>query len=154
MKFLILKISSCFFLLVAIYFGFAFLFNHYFIRINLTNSVPYTLFFTTKKEQPEKGDYVTFYHKNYPKKLVKKVIGIEGDTVKIEGSQMSVCGEIVGDMIEVSQTGYRPSPLREKAIPEGYFFVKGDHLQSFDSRYEEFGLLKKENVLEVLWPIF
>jgi signal peptidase I len=38
------------------------------------------------------------------------------------------------------------TPLSAKVIPEGALFVLGDHPRSFDSRYEEFGLVKMENV--------
>ncbi len=44
-------------------------------------------------------------------------------------------------------TGGDPlTPLSTKVIPEGTLFVLGDHVRSFDSRYEEFGLVKVENV--------
>lgn len=38
------------------------------------------------------------------------------------------------------------TPLKADVVPEGYVFVAGDHLRSFDSRYEEFGLVPQQNL--------
>jgi type IV secretory pathway protease TraF len=43
--------------------------------------------------------------------------------------------------------------IPEGIIPKGYVFVAGDNLNSFDSRYEEFGLVPVEKIWgkAVLW---
>lgn len=38
------------------------------------------------------------------------------------------------------------TPLRAERIPAGYVFVAGDHPRSFDSRYEEFGLVPLDKI--------
>jgi signal peptidase I len=44
-------------------------------------------------------------------------------------------------------TGGDPlTPLSAKIIPEGALFVLGDHPRSFDSRYEEFGLVPVDKI--------
>jgi conjugal transfer pilin signal peptidase TrbI len=39
-------------------------------------------------------------------------------------------------------------------IPPGYFYAKGEHPSSFDSRYRESGLVPFDAVIGVAHPVF
>ena len=49
-------------------------------------------------------------------------------------------------LLDQTKDGKPLTPLRVEIVPEGYVFVAGDHLRSFDSRYEEFGLVSQQNL--------
>ena len=54
---------------------------------------------------------------------------------------------------EKTSDGKPLTPISATSISEGYVFVAGDHPNSFDSRYEEFGLVPIEKVWgkAILW---
>ncbi len=83
--------------------------------------------------------------------FTKRVIGFPGDQVIQSKTQLSVKAQndayaITLPLLEKTKEGKTLRPLSLSTIPQGTFFVVGDHLRSFDSRYEEFGLVKAENV--------
>ena len=83
--------------------------------------------------------------------FTKRVIGLPGDQIIRNKTQLTVKAQngsfsITLPLLEKTKEGKILTPLSLSTIPEGHFFVIGDHLRSFDSRYEEFGLVKAENV--------
>jgi signal peptidase I len=49
-------------------------------------------------------------------------------------------------LLEKTSEGKPLTPLLATSVPEGYVFVAGDNPNSFDSRYEEFGLVPREKI--------
>jgi len=49
-------------------------------------------------------------------------------------------------LLDQTKDGKPLTPLRATIVPEGYVFIVGDHPRSFDSRYEEFGLVPQEKI--------
>ena len=85
---------------------------------------------------PSRGDIVVF---NSPdgKELVKRVIGLPGETLKIEDGIIYVNGESIADEYQFSTTASLPATT----ILDGSIFVLGDNRDhSSDSR--EFGSIK------------
>ncbi len=88
---------------------------------------------------PRRGDIVMLYYPVKPEKsFVKRVIAEEGDTVKILDGQVFVNDVPLAD-------NYVPSEYRShddwgpEVVPEGYYFVMGDHRNnSSDSRHWRF----------------
>lgn len=88
---------------------------------------------------PRRGDIVMLYYPLNPdKSFVKRVIAEEGDTVKILDGQVFVNDVPLAD-------NYVPSEYRShddwgpEVVPEGYYFVMGDHRNnSSDSRHWRF----------------
>jgi len=52
----------------------------------------------------------------------------------------------IGKLLQKTKEGKPLHPIKNTIIPEGYVFVSTDHPHSFDSRYEEFGLVKQEHI--------
>lgn len=108
--------------------------------------------------EPERGDVVVFRlpsdpHTNY----IKRVVGLPGDVVTLEGKQLSINGEpvaleLTGETAEQECGGFwftahvgresigdathrvylsdqrdRPSPFLDRPVPEGQYLVMGDN---------------------------
>lgn len=120
--------------------------------------IHYILFL--KSSTIKRGDIVAIqgYREDHIKDLkkwpyAKRVLGIPGDHIFCKNSHITVIPQESFNLPLLTQTrkGKPLTPLVPlkgmiRIIPEGYLFVAGDHLQSFDSRYEEFGLVPQEKV--------
>jgi signal peptidase I len=106
--------------------------------------------------EPHHGDIVMLYYPIDPNKsFVKRVIGEEGDTVRIVDGHVYVNEVLVKD-------DYIPEEYRAhddygpRVIDEGYYFVMGDHRNnSSDSRH--WGFVPKRYIIGKVqirwWPI-
>ena len=101
---------------------------------------------------------------------IKRVIAVAGDTVKVEGDQVFVNGELVNepyiqeaidqahaeDRLYNSTTNFPNSFVQDGVVPEGHVFVMGDNRSnSTDSRmigYVPFGDIIGRADL-IFWPI-
>ena len=107
-------------------------------------------------ESPKRGDIVMLrYPVNPDKSFVKRVIAKEGDMVRIVDGHVFVNDEPIND-------DYVPSEFRShedfrpQVIPQGYYFVMGDHRNnSSDSR--DWGMVPKDYILGKVqvrwWPL-
>lgn len=105
---------------------------------------------------PRKGDIVMLYYPVNPdKSFVKRVIAEEGDMVRIIDGHVFVNDVPLND-------DYVPNEFRDhgdfgpQVIPEGYYFVMGDHRNnSSDSRH--WGMVPKKYIIGKVqvrwWPI-
>jgi len=105
---------------------------------------------------PGRGDIVMLYYPVNPdKSFVKRVIAEEGDTVRITDGRVYVNDLPLDD-------SYVPPEYRShddwgpQLIPEGYYFVMGDHRNnSSDSRH--WGMVPKKYIIGRVqvrwWPI-
>ncbi len=87
------------------------------------------------------GDYI----------FTKRVVGLPGDYIIQDKTHLILKTQngafaITLPLLTQSKEGQPLTPLSHDVVPQGYFFVTGDHLRSFDSRYEEFGLVKREKI--------
>jgi signal peptidase I len=109
-----------------------------------------------KLSEPRRGDIVMLYYPLNPdKSFVKRVIAEEGDTVRIVDGQVFVNEVPLRD-------DYVPREYRShddwgpQVIPEGYYFVMGDHRNnSSDSRH--WGMVPKKYIIGKVqvrwWPL-
>lgn len=116
------------------------------------------LLLTTHFYEPSHGDIVVI-DRYTQDPLIKRVIGVAGDTIRIDG-----VNGVVYRNGEALIEGYVSGPTSPKemsgeiTVPEGYIFVLGDNRSvSKDSRSAEIGLVDTEDVVGKailrIWPI-
>jgi signal peptidase I len=107
-------------------------------------------------ETPRRSDIVMLYYPLNPdKSFVKRVIGEEGDTVRVVDGHVYVNDVPVPDDY-VSSEFRSHDDWGPQVIPEGYYFVMGDHRNnSSDSRH--WGYVPKKYVIGKVqlrwWPL-
>ncbi len=100
-----------------------------------------------------RGDIVTFYNQNPnpndpedPKYLVKRVIGLPGETIEIKNGIVLIDGIVLKE--DYVKEAMNPERYIEPlTIPEGCYFVMGDNRNnSNDSRYWENKFVPKSEI--------
>lgn len=100
--------------------------------------------------EPKPGDIIVFgtnllQDDGKKKDLVKRVIAVEGDHIKIENSQVYVNDELLDE--PYIHDNYTEGSI-DMIIPEGKVFTMGDNREkSLDSRYEDVGLVDEKNIM-------
>jgi len=124
--------------------------------------VPFTSINLFPLNGPQRGDVIVFIYPLDPDKdFIKRVIGVEGNTVKLVNKKLYINGVEVPDTHAV----YRESSIVQEGVqksdnfgpvtvPKGSLFVMGDNRDhSLDSRY--WGFVPLENVqgkaLAIYW---
>jgi signal peptidase I len=94
--------------------------------------------FVYRLEPIERGDIVVFrYPRDPSKSYIKRVIGMAGDRIRIDGGQLYVNGEAQEeDYVPPAYTDSRSYP--ELIVPENSYFVLGDH-RSMSNDSRDFG---------------
>jgi signal peptidase I len=104
-------------------------------------------------------DIIVFYPYGHDVEeyFVKRIIGLPGETVQIIGSEIYINGEVLEEDYGKDPITY--SGIAEEPITLGNeeYFVLGDNREiSFDSRYEEIGIIYKDNIggraILRIWP--
>lgn len=128
----------------------------YGLRWNRTDSLAYTLFFRTvaNPERLERGSYASFKHPLSQIRVAKIIVGLAKDAIVIRDGEIYVNHISLGKIQQESPSGSKLTPISAQAIPKGYVFVWSPHELSYDSRYEEFGLIPVHTIEDALWPIF
>lgn len=90
--------------------------------------------------------------------LIKRVIAVGGDTVRVESDAVYVNGERLDEPYVYSSVNIlQPNDPYGMTVevPEGYLFVMGDHRdESLDSRWSEVGLIKTDAVMgKAIWRL-
>jgi len=91
--------------------------------------------------QPRRGDVVVFvYPQDEAKDFIKRVVGVEGDTIEVRDKRLYVNGEPATDpYARFAESGQYVSPRDNFGpfrVPSGYVFVMGDNRdRSYDSRF-------------------
>jgi signal peptidase I len=103
--------------------------------------------------EPKQGDIIVFHFPQDPQEdYIKRLIGLPGDTIRVENGMVSVNGQsLVEPYISAP-----PSYSGEWSVPENAYFVLGDNRnQSSDSH--SWGFVPVENVvgkaLLIYWPL-
>ena len=102
--------------------------------------------------EPQHGDIIVFkYPGEPPQDLIKRIIGLPGDTVQVNGTVVYVNGQ------SLTEPYIAASPLYQGQwqVPEGFLFVLGDN-RNDSSDSHSWGLLPMENVIGkaviIYWP--
>ena len=123
---------------------------------DISKSLPHKMYLGYSGDfEIKKGDIILLKHPNIGGYLIKKITGMQGDRIDILDDKICINDKYQGSILKRKlNTDKMITPIKAKEIETDYYFVCGTHEESFDSRYEEFGLVKKENIEELLGPIF
>ena len=104
-----------------------------------------------KFSQPARGDIIVFRSTTQELDLIKRVIGLPGDEVRVESGRVIVNEQI----LEEPYIAAPPSYTGRWQVPEGYLFVLGDN-RNDSSDSHAWGVLPIGNVigkgLVIYWP--
>jgi conjugal transfer pilin signal peptidase TrbI len=122
------------------------------LTLNLTDSLPGTIFLIDKRTFPLPGEFVAFRWQNnwpYPRGsiFVKRLTGMPGASVTASDRRYFVDGRDIGFAKEHSKSGVPLKPGPTGVIPNGHYFVSADHPDSLDSRYALTGWVADDQVL-------
>ncbi len=85
--------------------------------------------------------------------VIKRIIGLPGETVKIEDSKIYINGEVLEDKYfdGTYESGYAQNEIK---VGNNQYFVMGDNRNlSEDSRFEYIGNISEENIIGKAWLI-
>jgi signal peptidase I len=101
--------------------------------------------FVYRLEPISRGDVVVFrYPRDPSKSYIKRVIGVAGDRIRIDGGQVYVNGEALDeDYVPPAYDDARSFP--ETVVPPHTYFVLGDH-RSMSSDSREFGPVNQTSI--------
>ena len=97
---------------------------------------------------PQRGDIVVFHIANREgADLVKRVIGLPGETVELRDGRVFIDGELLP---EPYLTGFDDSDEAPLSVPAGHYYVLGDNRGvSYDSRF--MGPIPMEQIIGKAW---
>jgi signal peptidase I len=132
--------------------------EHTALLVAQTNSLPYRYFLLIKKAPAKKGDLIAIQHHplfELPNViLTKRLVGLPGDKIILQGQVMNINQEWQGPLHRKNSQGHPLTPLSIRTIPEDFVFVAGSHSASLDSRYKEFGLVKRQHILGKVYALW
>jgi len=118
----------------------------------LTDKVSYRL------GEPKRGDVVVFRAPpSYSDEFIKRIVGLPGDTVKVEDGGVYLNGKKLEEEYIpqefLTRAGQFAQDGKQITVPEGSYFVFGDNREhSLDSR--GLGLIKKQYITGRAWVIY
>lgn len=104
-----------------------------------------------RNNEAQRGDIVVIHSdlkqdNGREKLLIKRVIGLPGDTVFIKDNSVYINGELLHEDY-IREQGVVPGDI-DITVPEGEYFVMGDNRgNSIDSRYEEVGCVSQADLV-------
>ncbi len=118
--------------------------------------------------EPQRGEVIVFHVPDEGRDFIKRVIGIPGDTVKVEGDTLYINGQPVeetyayekahaeGGLYNRNDGDFPNNEFPDGVVPKGTVFVMGDNRSnSEDSRM--IGYIPKDRIVGradlIFWPI-
>ena len=124
--------------------------NHrWHLALNRSHSLPFKLFVIERGQKEIKvGDYVAFEPKpsavgGYRLTFIKEVVCGPGQTLTRENRTFYCDGKELTTAKERALNGNPLEATQPQVLGEDQYFVLGTHKDSYDSRYEAFGLIDR-----------
>lgn len=120
-------------------------------EIMLLNKIVY------KKNDIKRFDIVVINQED--KYIIKRVIGLPGETVEYKDNVLYINGEQLSDPYPSTVTDdFSIEDIGHTKVPGDTYFVMGDNRsESLDSRYPQVGVIKKSKIIGrakfVIWPL-
>jgi signal peptidase I len=111
--------------------------------------------FAYRFESISRGDVVVFHYPRDPEKsYIKRVIGLPGDSLRIDDGRVYVNGQRIDESYVPKR--YRDArSMPEIVVPQGEYFVMGDH-RSISSDSRDFGPVDRDLIYGkaafIYWP--
>jgi conjugal transfer pilin signal peptidase TrbI len=134
------------------------------VLFNWTPSLPYRIVVVDHGRAPlVRGDLIVYSfdgeaaERDYPglkrQPFFKRVVGVAGDVVTVDGRDVFINGLPVG-RAKTHTFDRRPlDPIAPCVIPPGHVYVQGSSADSFDSRYRSSGLVSADAVVAHVRPL-
>lgn len=107
----------------------------------------------TRWEAPERGSVMQCTFTGRGGSYVKRVIGLPGDTVEFSGGQLIANGQPLSEPYVSSET----EDMRITLGADQYFVLGDNRAESYDSRAEDMGCIRRDQFLGrarwILWPV-
>lgn len=132
----------------------------YFVKFswNRTKSLEGTFFVTFPFLKANVGDYALIEGHETPyfpgKTFIKILKGKEEDVIEEKEKSLFIRGEYIGITFTQTIDGKPLHKIKERLVPHGYVFVAATNPRSFDSRYEEFGLVPVSKIIGKALRVF
>ena len=134
------------------------------LTLNVSDSLPGTVFLVHKGTRPDKGELAAFrYAGGGPYErgalFLKQALGVAGSSVigKDVGSgyrDYSVDGRYVGRAKPKSRTGMPLDPGPTGVVPTGHYYLAAPNPDSLDSRYALVGWVAEDQIVGRAFRIF
>ena len=99
---------------------------------------------------PERGDVIVLLKSNNERDLIKRIIGLPGDTIEVRNGQVYINGTVINEPY-LNQPTNEPLPARQ--VEPGRYFVMGDNRNnSSDSR--SFGSIARSEIVGRAWFVY
>jgi conjugal transfer pilin signal peptidase TrbI len=137
--------------------------DRHMVMINVSPSLPNWAFVVDVGQVPKRNDYIVFdmpltplvrsVFGSDPHPWVKFAYGVAGDKVTVTDRFVSINGKVVGRAKEKSKKGVVLHPAQSAIIPYGCYYVGTPHIDGFDSRYAEVGLVCARRIIGTARPV-
>lgn len=119
-----------------------------------TDSLAKHYFLHLKKLKPKLNDYTLVYSPWYKGLVIKQIVGVSQDRIWYnQQGVLLINSHIIGKPKPIATDGRVLHPIESQIIPRETVFLKGDHIDSFDSRYQEFGLVAVDCLEGLVIPL-
>lgn len=127
---------------------------NYELVVNRSESLPINFVLVEKGKFPKKPEQIfVFKVRNNPHykmkemNFIKLAVGFEGDQIEIRGREIYVAGKLIGIAKTNSLKGLPLKMISAGTIPPHKFFAYTPHTDSFDSRYQDLGLVDEKDII-------
>lgn len=103
---------------------------------------------TYRFREPERFEIICFRSESEKHDLIKRIIGLPGETIRILDGEIYIDGEVIADREGLKSPSYAGRAEYEITLGSDEYFVLGDNREeSIDSRYEEVGNVKCDTIV-------